>query len=105
MQRLAPRSSHVPLLALFSRQGAGKASHRPHLRCAADDTQAAWHLGITKLNEAMNRALANPRVQDAFAKLGAEPGGGAPSEFGNPLKTQIAQWEQVVKESGIKMPQ
>jgi len=36
----------------------------------------------------------------AFAKLGAGPDGGPPSEFG-----QIAQWGQVVKESGIKMPQ
>jgi tripartite-type tricarboxylate transporter receptor subunit TctC len=60
---------------------------------------------ISKLNEAMNRALAKPKVRDAFVKLGAEPAGGAPSEFGDLIKMQIAQWSQVVKESGIKMSQ
>jgi len=60
---------------------------------------------MAKLNEAMNKALAKPRLRDAFAKLGAEPAGGAPSEFGKLLKMQIAQWGQVVKESRIKMPQ
>jgi tripartite-type tricarboxylate transporter receptor subunit TctC len=60
---------------------------------------------ISKLNEAMNKALAKPKVRDAFAKLGAEPAGGASSEFGNLVKMQIAQWSRVVKESGIKMAQ
>jgi tripartite-type tricarboxylate transporter receptor subunit TctC len=59
---------------------------------------------VAKLNVAINNALAKPIIRDAFVKLGAEPAGGAPSEFGNLLKLQIAQWGQVVKESGIKMP-
>jgi tripartite-type tricarboxylate transporter receptor subunit TctC len=60
---------------------------------------------IAKLNQAINKALAKPEVREAMNKLGAEPAGGAPSEFGNLLKTQIAQWGRVVKDSGIKMPQ
>ena len=60
---------------------------------------------ISKLNEAVNKALAKPKVREALVKLGAEPAGGAPSEFGTLLKTQIAQWGRVVKESGVKMPQ
>jgi tripartite-type tricarboxylate transporter receptor subunit TctC len=60
---------------------------------------------ILKLNEATNRALARPKVREALAKLGAEPAGGSPSEFGRLLNLQIAHWGRVVKEAGIKMPQ
>jgi tripartite-type tricarboxylate transporter receptor subunit TctC len=60
---------------------------------------------IGKLNGAVNKALTKPKVREALIKLGAEPAGGAPSEFGELLKTQIAQWGRVVQESGIKLPQ
>jgi tripartite-type tricarboxylate transporter receptor subunit TctC len=60
---------------------------------------------IARLNEATNKALATPKVRDALAKLGAEPAGGTAEEFSNLVKTQIAHWQRVTKESGIKMPQ
>ena len=60
---------------------------------------------VVQLNEAINRGLTKPKVREALAKLGAEPAGGGPSEFGNLLKAQIAHWGTVVKESGMKMPQ
>ena len=60
---------------------------------------------VLKLNEGINRALRRPKVGAALAKLGAEPAGGSPSEFGTLLKTQIAHWGRVVKQAGIKMPQ
>jgi tripartite-type tricarboxylate transporter receptor subunit TctC len=60
---------------------------------------------VIKLNDAMNRALAKPKVRGALAKLGAEPAGGTPADFSSLLKTQIAYWGRVVKESGIKLPQ
>ena len=60
---------------------------------------------IATLNTAINKALAKDKVRDALAKLGAEPAGGTPSEFGDLLKMQIAHWGKVIKESGIKMPQ
>ena len=60
---------------------------------------------IVKLNSAINRSLAKPKVREALAKLGAEPAGGSPTEFGTLLNTQIAHWGRVVKEAGIKMPQ
>ena len=37
---------------------------------------------IARLNDAMNKALAKPRVRDAIAKMAAEPAGGTPQEFG-----------------------
>jgi tripartite-type tricarboxylate transporter receptor subunit TctC len=37
--------------------------------------------------------------------MAAEPAGGTPAEFGTFLTAQIAHWEKVVKEAGIKMHQ
>jgi tripartite-type tricarboxylate transporter receptor subunit TctC len=60
---------------------------------------------IAKLNAAINRGLGKPKVREALARLGAEPAGGTPSEFGTLLKMQIAHWGRVVKESGMRLPQ
>lgn len=60
---------------------------------------------VGRLNEAINKALAKPTVRDALAKVGAEPAGGTPADFGKLLNTQVAHWGKVVKESGIKMRQ
>jgi tripartite-type tricarboxylate transporter receptor subunit TctC len=58
---------------------------------------------VDRLNGAINRALATPRVREAFAKIAAEPAGGSPREFGAFVKAQIAHWGKVVKEAGIKI--
>jgi tripartite-type tricarboxylate transporter receptor subunit TctC len=60
---------------------------------------------VVRLNEAINKALAKPRVREAIAKMAAEPAGGTPAEFGQFLGSQLAHWSKVVKESGIKMHQ
>jgi tripartite-type tricarboxylate transporter receptor subunit TctC len=60
---------------------------------------------VVRLNQAINKALATPKVREAFAKLGAEPAGGAPSEYDEFVKSQIAHWAKVVRDSGIKMQQ
>jgi tripartite-type tricarboxylate transporter receptor subunit TctC len=58
---------------------------------------------VLRLNEAFNDALAKPRVREAIKKLAAEPAGGTPAEFGQFLGAQVAHWNKVVKDSGIKM--
>jgi tripartite-type tricarboxylate transporter receptor subunit TctC len=60
---------------------------------------------VTRLNQAMNRALGKPKVREAFANLGAVPAGGTPIEFGALIKSQVAHWGTIVKEAGMKMPQ
>ena len=60
---------------------------------------------VTRLNEAMNRALAKQKVRIAFANIGAEPVGGTPGEFGLFIKSQLEHWGKVIRDSGIKMPQ
>lgn len=60
---------------------------------------------IGGLNGSINAAIKTPRVQNALAKLGYEAKGGAPAELGNLIRTQVAHWERVVRESGIKAVQ
>ena len=58
---------------------------------------------IARLNEATNKALAKPSLREAFEKIAAEPAGGSPGEFGAHVKSQIAYWGKVVRDSGIKI--
>ena len=60
---------------------------------------------VTELNAAINRALAKPTIIAALAKLGAEPAGGTPAEFGQLMTSQTAYWGNVIKTAGIKVPQ
>jgi tripartite-type tricarboxylate transporter receptor subunit TctC len=58
---------------------------------------------IARLNEATNKALAKPSVREALQKIAAEPAGGSPGEFGAHVKSQMAYWGKVVRDSGIKI--
>ena len=60
---------------------------------------------VAQLNETIGRALAKPKVREAFAKLGAEVQGGSSVDFGKFIADQSALWTNVVKVSGIKLPQ
>ncbi len=60
---------------------------------------------IARLNQAINKALVAPKVRESFANLSAEPAGGTAAEFGALVKSQIAYWDKIVKDSGIKMRQ
>jgi tripartite-type tricarboxylate transporter receptor subunit TctC len=60
---------------------------------------------VARLNLAMNKALATPKVREAFAKLGAAPAGGTAAEFGDLIRSQVAHWRTVVADAGIKMPE
>jgi tripartite-type tricarboxylate transporter receptor subunit TctC len=58
-----------------------------------------------RLNAAINKTLATEKVRDSLAKLGVDPGGGTPQEFGATLHTEIARWGKIVKDAGIKIQQ
>ena len=60
---------------------------------------------VNRVNEAVNKALAKPNVQEAFAQLGAAPAGGTSAEFRQFVNSQLEYWGAVVKESGMKMHQ
>jgi tripartite-type tricarboxylate transporter receptor subunit TctC len=52
---------------------------------------------ITRINQAMAKALATPFVRDAFAKSGVEPVISTPEEFGASIRNEVARWGKVVK--------
>ena len=58
---------------------------------------------VTRLNAAINKALSKPKVREAFARVGAEPAGGTPNAYGDLVKSQVAHWAKVVKDSGAKV--
>jgi tripartite-type tricarboxylate transporter receptor subunit TctC len=58
-----------------------------------------------RLNAAVNKALKSDRVQDALAKLGVDPGGGTPEEFGATVSSEMVRWGKIVKDAGIKIQQ
>jgi tripartite-type tricarboxylate transporter receptor subunit TctC len=60
---------------------------------------------VRRLNEAVNQALRDPKVREAFNKLGATPAGGSQSEFADFIRAQVTHWSGVISEAGIKLPQ
>ncbi len=58
-----------------------------------------------RLNAAVNKALKTDKVRDAFAKLGVDPGGGTPEEFGATFRSEILRWTKIVNDAGIKVQQ
>ncbi len=58
-----------------------------------------------RLNAAVNKALASDKARDALAKLGVDPGGGSPEEFGSMMRAEIVRWTKIVKDADIKVQQ
>ena len=58
---------------------------------------------IERLNAELNRALAEPALQQKLAAIGAEPAGGTPEEFTKFIRSEYAKWGDVVRRSGAKM--
>jgi tripartite-type tricarboxylate transporter receptor subunit TctC len=58
---------------------------------------------VKLLNRAINRAIASSKVQESFARIGAEPAGGTSEEFGELLRSQLVHWQNVVTAAGIKI--
>lgn len=57
---------------------------------------------VTKLNAALNRAMASPEVIERFGQLGMASAPNNTLEFSNFLKTEVPKWAAVVKSSGAK---
>ena len=58
---------------------------------------------ITRLNAAVNEALATEDLKALLAKQGAEPTGGTPEQFAGEIKGELTLWTDVVKKTGIKV--
>jgi tripartite-type tricarboxylate transporter receptor subunit TctC len=57
---------------------------------------------VSKINSDIWRILRAPEVTEQFARMGAESSGTTPGEFAAFIRSEIAKWERVVKQAGIR---
>lgn len=55
---------------------------------------------VKLINTEVVRAINSPAVRERYAAMGAEPVGNTPEQFAIFIKSEIAKWTRVVKESG-----
>jgi tripartite-type tricarboxylate transporter receptor subunit TctC len=58
---------------------------------------------VTKLNTAVNAALASPALKERFHDLGGEVMPMSPAEYGKMVADETAKWAKVVKSAGLKV--
>ena len=58
---------------------------------------------VEKVNAEVNRALADPAMQEKLAKLGGHPIPGTPDDFQRTIAEETAKWAKVVTASGAKV--
>src|SRR5262245_2279617 len=58
---------------------------------------------VMRLNEAINKGLASQAFIDRFGKIGDEPAGGLPEDFGETIRLELAKWADVIRRSGAKL--
>jgi len=58
---------------------------------------------VERLNAAINKVLEKPSAREALAKIGAEPAGGTPEQFGRLVGDQVSHWHKVVADAAIKV--
>jgi len=57
---------------------------------------------IDKLNREINTALADPKIKEQLADLGAIVFASTPAEFGKHIAAETEKWGKVIKFAGIK---
>ena len=55
-----------------------------------------------RVNEAMNRVMAQPAVREKLLGGGLVPVGGTPEQFGRFISDEIAKWVKIAKDVGAK---
>ena len=55
----------------------------------------------TKVNQVVNAALAGAESTERFARLGAEPAGGAPQAFPGMVRAGTARWKKIIHDRKI----
>ena len=58
---------------------------------------------VTKLNAEIGTIMQMPDVRASLVKLGVEPMGGSSEQYAALLKSEIAKWANVIKESGARV--
>jgi tripartite-type tricarboxylate transporter receptor subunit TctC len=58
---------------------------------------------VNKLNEAMNKALADPKLKARLAVLGVEPMPMTAAEFGKFVGSEASKWTKVIRTAGVTL--
>ena len=58
---------------------------------------------VTRLNEAVNKVLQMPDIQQKISGQGVSVAGGSPAEFAAFVKADYARWGDVARKSGVKV--
>jgi tripartite-type tricarboxylate transporter receptor subunit TctC len=58
---------------------------------------------VAKINSAIAKARDLPDIRQRMTELGFTPEGGSPEQFGEFVKRDLARWQKVVKETGVKV--
>lgn len=56
---------------------------------------------VTKLNELLNKVLADPETREALIQRGGNPEGGSPEDFARFIASETARWQKVIKSAGM----
>jgi tripartite-type tricarboxylate transporter receptor subunit TctC len=57
---------------------------------------------VDRLNKEIAVAIANPKVSQAFIKLGTKPVSTTPAEFASLIRAETARWTKVIKAANIQ---
>ena len=58
---------------------------------------------VDRLNKETVAVLAEPAIRERYSVLGIEPVGNTPEQFAAQIRDDLARWEKVVKQAGIKL--
>ncbi|TMH94491.1 MAG: tripartite tricarboxylate transporter substrate binding protein, partial [Betaproteobacteria bacterium] len=58
---------------------------------------------VMKLNAEFARVMADPTIKRRLSESGFEPRTSTPEEFGAYLKSEIAKWAKVIRDSQISL--
>jgi tripartite-type tricarboxylate transporter receptor subunit TctC len=56
-----------------------------------------------RLQRDIAAVLGEPQTRERYATLGIEPVGNAPAQFGEQIRADLARWEKVVRQAGIRI--
>lgn len=57
---------------------------------------------VKKINEAFNKVMSTPAVNDKLMAGGLEPIGGTPQQFARFIDSEITKWTKIAKQVGVK---
>jgi tripartite-type tricarboxylate transporter receptor subunit TctC len=57
---------------------------------------------INKINTEMKRAIANAEFVKYLESVGMEPASSTPKELGDMIRTELARWTKVIRDTGIQ---